>query len=1112
MKTKLKLVIMLGLALTLIGAALMMATQAGRGANAAPPRPEGPCDVYAAGGAPCVAAHSTTRALYASYNGPLYQVLRQSDGKTLDIGVVQSVASPVPDAGGYANAAAQDAFCANTYCWITTIYDQSPKLNHLTQAPRGGFSGPAMGGFNNVPVADMAPVTIMGHKAYGVFIEPGMGLRDDDPKGTAVDDQAEGQYWVVDGHHYNNGCCYDYGNAETDSRDDGDGTMETTYYGNATAWYRGPAPGPWIMTDQENNLVGCVNESPNDKYCPDLPIITWRFVSATADGEPHHWRSMGGDAQKGDLKVMFDGPRVKNDRSSYDPMRKQGAILLGNGGDNSVGSQGTFYEGAMTAPNTFPSQQTNQRVQANIVAAKYDVPRLSIAPASAVTAPPGLQTFSPLSSQETTVTFRNTTGAPVTGLQLSVSVPQGWTSVVSGATGASKTIAGQIAAGASVSATFKVTSGPSAFNGDLVGKASWTANGAARTESAIEKVRNVNPVKINEFRISAGANPTDSFIELHNAGASAVDISNWTLTQHPTQLPIFSSVVIPAGTKLAAKDFYLLGLSTSGLAVPASAGDSTIYVRSTAGLNAGDTITIGAGAGAETRKIASVGTAASAPTTLWQPLPDGPVMTIPAGSTNVPFTATGGGRGGVVPTGFEAGQKSGLGYGATYPAVSRSVEKYEVVTVTAVGKPGTQAWLSANAKAGDTNIKVSSVANITAGDRIRLDIDSVGYGIETVTVKRVGTQSARNTFNGPLRAGEDPGTGLDLAEPLKFNHASNMPFSARGTGITFTPKTAFARSSNEPIMALGTGIRLDQPLARAHEINAVVRDAAATTAGYQGTPAPNQWFGGPALGPSAGNMVLRDAAGRVVDSLNFGGLVDPWAAEGYQAMSGSGASGCSVAAPSAGGRGGGGGAGAQPTAAPNRSSGRFPDGADTDSNCNDFQLQTVTTTAAALAAGANNFKVASAADFAPGQTIVIDTGSNQETAIVATVGTQGATTVGTATAVGATAIPVAGPTGFTAGQTITIDSGANMETAVVVSGGGRGGGRGGAGGRGGQPAGVSITVAAPLTRAHAVGAQISGTGITIMGGLSRAHDAGVPVASGVPSPGAPNNYGRRSRM
>ena len=94
-----------------------------------------------------------------------------------------SPASPVPDAGGYADAAAQDAFCANTYCWITTIYDQSRKHNDLTQAPRGGFSGPAMGGFNNLPIADMAPITIMGHKVYGVFIEPGMGLRHDDAEG-----------------------------------------------------------------------------------------------------------------------------------------------------------------------------------------------------------------------------------------------------------------------------------------------------------------------------------------------------------------------------------------------------------------------------------------------------------------------------------------------------------------------------------------------------------------------------------------------------------------------------------------------------------------------------------------------------------------------------------------------------------------------------------------------------------------------------------------------------------------------------------------------------------------------------------------------------------------
>src|SRR5262249_19173920 len=209
------------------------------------------------------------------------------------------------------------------------------------------------------------------------------------------------------------------------------------------------------------------------------------------------------------------------------------------------------------------------------------------------------------------------------------------------------------------------------------------------------------------------------------------------------------------------------------------------------------------------------------------------------------------------------------------------------------------------------------------------------------------------------------GTGLDLAAPLKYAHAANLPFSARGTGISFTPATAFAHSSNEPVQALGTGITLDKPLASAHAINAVVHDAAATTAGYQGTPAPNQWFGGPALSPAAGAMVLRDAAGLVVDSLNYGLLVDPWAAEGYQAASGAGESGCRVATPGPGR--GGRGAPAAPVALPNRSAGRFPDGADSDSNCTDFLVQPATTLPAGANAGATNLKVAGVADFAPGQ-------------------------------------------------------------------------------------------------------------------------------------------------
>jgi hypothetical protein len=1144
------LALVLALPVMLIGIALPLLSQTGAGAQAPTQRPEGPCDIYAAAGVPCVAAHSTTRALYSSYNGPLYQVLRQSDGKTLDIGVVQPVAKPWQDAGGYADAAAQDAFCANTYCWISAIYDQSGNHNHLTQAPRGGFSGPALGGFNNLPLAGMAPITILGHKAYGVFIEPGMGLRKDDAKGTAVDDQAEGEYWVINGHHFNSGCCFDYGNAEIDSRDDDNGTMETAYFGDAPWWIHGNPPGPWVMTDQENNLVGCANPDKSN-LCPSLPNIPWRFVTAIAKGEPHRWESMGGDAQQGALRVMADGQRVNG---TYDPMRKQGAILLGNGGDNSNGSQGTFYEGALTAAGTIPPDAVDQMVQENIVAAGYAVPQLSVAPASALAAPPGLQTFSPGSSQDTVVTFTNAAKEPVKDIRLSLGLPGAqWSASVAGGSGKAKTFAEPVAPGASVSATFKITSGQAPFNGDLVATASWdnTATGLKQQEQATEKLRSTSPVKINEFRISSASptNPTNSFIELYNAGTASVDLSNWTLSEHPTQQAIFSAAKIPAGTHLASHGFYLLGLSNSGLAVEAHAGDAAVFLRSTAAMSAGDTILLGTGPAAETRKITALGTAASNHTTLWQPLPEGPVMTIPAGATNVPVDST---------SGFVVGEKIALGYGATYPSVAREVERYEVATVTAVGKPGTQAYLAEDAPAGSANIKVTSVAAISVGDQIRLDIDSRGHGIETVTVTHVGTKASQTNLaadapagashirlrsadgfavgdtvtvgtpasrevvtvasvhSAPRGAGIDftpalarahirdewvvsPGTGLDLAASLKFNHAANLPFSNRGTGISFTPATAFAHSSNEPIQALGTGIQLDSPLAQDHEIQAPVRDVAVTSAGYQGSPEPNQWFGGPEFTTSAplfgrmitvkeGSMVLRDASGLVVDSLNYGGLVDPWAAEGYQGISGIEKSGCFAPAPGAG-------AGGDPFASAavvTASAGRFPDGADSDSNCADFATQATSTMAISSAAGATNIKVTGVAGFSGGQKILMDAGNDQETAVIATVGTAGATQLHAATDAGASVISVAGLAGFREGETITIGNGASSESAIIASINWWGG--------------ASITVTTQLKHAHAEGDQVSGSGITLAAPTSRAHASGAQVTDTLPTPGATNRY------
>jgi non-reducing end alpha-L-arabinofuranosidase len=1026
-----------------------------RQAGVAPPRPQGPCDIYGAAGTACVAAHSTTRALFSSYSGPLYQVKRESDGVTLDIGVVRPAATPVPDAGGYADAAAQDAFCARTLCVINRIYDQSGKGNHLYQAPPGPqFPGPAKGAFDTQPIADMAPITIGGHKAYGVFIMPGMGFRNNDASGLAIGDEPEGIYYVVDGTHFDSGCCFDYGNSSTNGRAVGTGTMETTYFGTATAWGSGNGPGPWIMADMEAGLFSGYDAKQN---VGDPTINAWRFVTAVVNGGGgNKWDLRGGDAQKGALTTFYSGVRPgSRENSSYYPMRKPGGILLGTGGDNGNGSSGTFYEGVMTAG--YPTDAATDAVQANIVAAKYDVQRVGL---SRVT------TFAPRSTQDVTATFTNTTGAPVSDVRVSLAVPTGWTVSASGSTGMSAaiSISSPIAAGASVRATFKVTSPAATGAGLLTGKAEWTPESSAastrRSETTTSRVRNVFPIKVNEVRFGAGANATDQFIELYNAADTAVDLSNWTVTSTQTQWAPIKLATLPVGTKIASHSYYVLGLSSSGLAAPSAAGAKGIHVRSVTGFTTRQKIDVDG----ESRTIASVGTPATAMTTVFIPVSTGPWLAISAGSTRIPVTSA---------AGFVVGEKIGIDIGG----------HYELRTVTAVGKAATQTTLSAAVAAGATNIKVAANANMTVGDTL-----TVGTGArkETVKVKSVGAP-------GPT------GTGVEVATPLRFEHASGVDVSDPGTGITFSPATKFAHVSGDAVQALGSGVTLDRPLVRSHVYGAAVVNPAVSSEGYQGSPAPSQWFGAP-LSSRAGSIALKDASGvALVDAVVYGSQQSSSSANGtitspeIATLEGDqGKGGCIAIVPNVAGRGGApaGGLG-------NRSLGRFPDGRDADSLCTDFQMQAATTLPAASVLGATNIKVASVADLAAGQTILIDSGANLETAVIATVGTAGATTIGAASDPGATFLAVASGAGFAAGQSISIDSGANSETAVVAS--ATAGGRGGA----------RINVVAPLTRAHAAGVQVSGSGVTLTTPLTKAHAAGAPIASGAPTPGAPNQYARR---
>ncbi|WP_410597008.1 arabinofuranosidase catalytic domain-containing protein [Amycolatopsis sp. lyj-23] len=329
-------------------------------AGTTPPPPSGtaPCDIYASGGTPCVAAHSTVRALYGSYAGNLYQVRRSSDNATKEVGVRA--------AGGTADASVQDSFCAGTSCVITVVYDQSGRGNDLwyqgsSAVPGSSQSSPAK--------ATSESLTVGGAKAYSLYINPGNSYwRDGHLTGVPTGSAPEGMYMVTSGTHVNSGCCFDYGNSETTRKADAAGAMDAINFGTE-CWFGGcTGGGPWVQADLEWGLYpgGSQQWNPNQRPLPS------KFVTAVLKNNgTSRFALKGSNAQSGSLTTMWDGGLP----SGYSPMKKQGAIVLGSGGDcckpggGANLSAGTFYEGAMVAG--YPSDATENAVQANVVAAGY---------------------------------------------------------------------------------------------------------------------------------------------------------------------------------------------------------------------------------------------------------------------------------------------------------------------------------------------------------------------------------------------------------------------------------------------------------------------------------------------------------------------------------------------------------------------------------------------------------------------------------------------------------------------------------------------------------------------------------------------------------------------
>jgi non-reducing end alpha-L-arabinofuranosidase len=362
------------------------------------PAAKRPCDIFAKADTPCVAAYSSTRALFANYDGPLYQVKRSSDGNTLNIGLLTR--------GGYANAHAQNAFCAGTSCVVDKLYDQTADHNTLVpQAPTTEVYSNT--NYSHKPVSATAlPIRAGGHAVYGLKFDSGSptglpcvvaavcidshgeaynnGHRR--AKGVPTGSQPQGIYGVFGGTYTGSDCCFDFGNSEVHGTDDGNGTMDALNFSRDCWDQCGAADGPWVQADLENGMFMTGDTTPipfdpaafiggsfesGDGFCCAAGkrnvALRYPFVTAVLNNPGSRtFQIAGGNASSGRLTTYYDGPVPPG--KGYSPLRQQGAIILGSGGDQGT-TDGEFFEGVITRG--VPSAAADAAVQANIVHVGY---------------------------------------------------------------------------------------------------------------------------------------------------------------------------------------------------------------------------------------------------------------------------------------------------------------------------------------------------------------------------------------------------------------------------------------------------------------------------------------------------------------------------------------------------------------------------------------------------------------------------------------------------------------------------------------------------------------------------------------------------------------------
>jgi hypothetical protein len=117
---------------------------------------------------------------------------------------------------------------------------------------------------------------------------------------------------------------------------------------------------PWGLVDFESGVYSAPTRIQVKN--PKSPSMTWDLgMVLSKDNGTTHWTLRVGDAAQGALTLVTDTGLPPG---GYNPLRQEGGLSLGEGGDGSAAGIGAFFEGVVIA--NFTTDATDNAIQANL--------------------------------------------------------------------------------------------------------------------------------------------------------------------------------------------------------------------------------------------------------------------------------------------------------------------------------------------------------------------------------------------------------------------------------------------------------------------------------------------------------------------------------------------------------------------------------------------------------------------------------------------------------------------------------------------------------------------------------------------------------------------------